>query len=699
MSTITKDGGTIYIQDNSGTIEYQYNSYSGSWTPISSWPLTLSNTFASSQILYIKFYTNITLNDTSQYFICDSDYLTFEGNNNTTTIDSVTSYNGLIQNGTSGSNGKNNIIIQNIKLNSSSSTLNNLSGWICQSYFCNASLGTITNCSSNGDISDGSGGISGRYTCYNGGNLTISKCYSSGNIASSAGGIIGQDSPYNGGSINISLCYSTGNMSYAGGGIFGRYAGLQNCTINCTKCFSIGSIGDNGGGIFSEGCAQDSTTSASIVNVSNCYSLGSIGIQAGGIFGSYACEIKGTINATNCYSLGNINSQGGGIFGYAAAAGDGSTSGQAITTNCYSIGTIGTDAGGIYGQYYGNVFSLNCYTSGSSSGGVIGGIFSGSSNDNPSGSSNNYSEANNSSSGWKDIHSSIYLTGVPTIYSNNPGSTWGQITNNTPYLLSIFNDSIYSTNSSFITSTEYLTTYMSQGGLFSPGYNYYLLNVNNSMPEDISIDSSSGVLSFINKTPSTYEENVIVGKLLSSYLYNYNFNTFTLFIQYIPNGKICFPAGTPVETDQGLIEIDNINPNINTINNKKVVGISKTILNEKYLIQIEKHSLNFNTPNKTTLISPGHKILYDGKMITAKNLLFILKDSNKIKPIKYNQEILYNVLMEKHDRMIVNNMTVETLDPKNYFAFLNNLNIANSIKIKKEKRKLILRNHVFNQFL
>ena len=41
--------------------------------------------------------------------------------------------------------------------------------------------------------------------------------------------------------------------------------------------------------------------------------------------------------------------------------------------------------------------------------------------------------------------------------------------------------------------------------------------------------------------------------------------------------------------------------------------------------------------------------------------------------IKSKGEILYNVLMEKHDKMIVNNLICETLHPENKIAKLYNL--------------------------
>ena len=50
-----------------------------------------------------------------------------------------------------------------------------------------------------------------------------------------------------------------------------------------------------------------------------------------------------------------------------------------------------------------------------------------------------------------------------------------------------------------------------------------------------------------------------------------------------------------------------------------------------------------------------NKVFYKGKMIEASKITK--------KRQKYNGELLYNVLMEEHNKMSVNNMIVETLDP------------------------------------
>ena len=135
----------------------------------------------------------------------------------------------------------------------------------------------------------------------------------------------------------------------------------------------------------------------------------------------------------------------------------------------------------------------------------------------------------------------------------------------------------------------------------------------------------------------------------------------------IPISNICFPAKTPITTDQGKIFIENINPEIHTIRKKKIVTITKTITPDKYLVCFEKDSLGKNTPSQKTIISKNHSLFYKGQMIKAKN--FINQFEN-VKKIKYTGEILYNVLLESYDKMIVNNLICETLHPENSIAKL-----------------------------
>jgi hypothetical protein len=60
-----------------------------------------------------------------------------------------------------------------------------------------------------------------------------------------------------------------------------------------------------------------------------------------------------------------------------------------------------------------------------------------------------------------------------------------------------------------------------------------------------------------------------------------------------------------------------------------------------------------------------HKVLYKDNLAPAYKFLNISSD---VKRVKYNGEIVYNVLMENHELMNVNNLICETLHPDNLIA-------------------------------
>ena len=135
-----------------------------------------------------------------------------------------------------------------------------------------------------------------------------------------------------------------------------------------------------------------------------------------------------------------------------------------------------------------------------------------------------------------------------------------------------------------------------------------------------------------------------------------------------PPAPVCFVKGTPISTDSGIISIEKINPNLHTINKKKIVAITQTIYPYNYLICFEKHSLGRNYPNERTIMTSEHKVFYDGKMMEAGEFVGFFKNVYKV---KYNGDVLYNVLMKKYDTIRVNNLLCETLHPSNIVAKLN----------------------------
>jgi hypothetical protein len=145
-------------------------------------------------------------------------------------------------------------------------------------------------------------------------------------------------------------------------------------------------------------------------------------------------------------------------------------------------------------------------------------------------------------------------------------------------------------------------------------------------------------------------------------------NTVTRTVHVVPVGHapVCFLAGTPIQTNQGKIPIEKLNPKIHTIRGKTIQAITKTITPDDSLICFEPNSLGNNLPSQKTVISMNHKIFYQGKMTKAKYFV----GNTGIYKIPYKQETLYNVLLDSHDKMIVNNMICETLDPRNTIAQL-----------------------------
>jgi len=126
---------------------------------------------------------------------------------------------------------------------------------------------------------------------------------------------------------------------------------------------------------------------------------------------------------------------------------------------------------------------------------------------------------------------------------------------------------------------------------------------------------------------------------------------------------ICFPAKTPIQTDQGQINIDELDNQ--TIQGKSFL-VTKTISTEDYLICFEKHALAFNYPNQRTIMSPEHHVLFKRQFVKAKDLLHL----KMVKKVPYYGEVLYNILFKTYRTVTVNNLVCESLHPKSRVAAL-----------------------------
>jgi len=134
-----------------------------------------------------------------------------------------------------------------------------------------------------------------------------------------------------------------------------------------------------------------------------------------------------------------------------------------------------------------------------------------------------------------------------------------------------------------------------------------------------------------------------------------------------PISNICFPAGTPIKTDQGSVNIELLDKRIHTINKHTILHITRTTTLDKYLIKFEKNALNRNCPSQKTIMTKDHLLEFQGRMVPAYRFLDY---SDQVKKVKYNGEVLYNVLLAQHGKMEVNNLVCETLHPENIIAKL-----------------------------
>jgi hypothetical protein len=142
---------------------------------------------------------------------------------------------------------------------------------------------------------------------------------------------------------------------------------------------------------------------------------------------------------------------------------------------------------------------------------------------------------------------------------------------------------------------------------------------------------------------------------------------FTYLSTPVPVSNICFLGNTPITTDQGNMAIEDIDPELYTIDGEAILAITKTKTKD-YLVCFEKDALYRNVPSQKTIMSKTHKVCHLGKMKEAYQFCNI---TDKVYKIPYEGQTLYNVLMEKHRTMKVNNLICETLHPKHEMVKIN----------------------------
>ena len=114
-----------------------------------------------------------------------------------------------------------------------------------------------------------------------------------------------------------------------------------------------------------------------------------------------------------------------------------------------------------------------------------------------------------------------------------------------------------------------------------------------------------------------------------------------------------------VLTDQETVEIQNIKPGYHTVNDKEIKCVTSVYNSDGMVVRIEKDCLGENKPSNTIYMQKDHKLMISPFEFSA------LLTSGKIQfESSSSDELLYNVLIDSHETMMVENVEVETLNPE-----------------------------------
>lgn len=573
------------ITSNNTVLTYDGTSFIANSVTLSS-PLSIINSSSLPVIITLDFIGTIA--SSNDYIIIGSNDIIIDGANKLINV-STPNFTGLIHNTSYSNITVKNIIITPVGMG----LLATSAGWICCSNTINT---TVTNCHSTGNISTNAGGIFGASST----NCIANNCHSSGTIDTNSGGIFGSAALNS----TANNCFSSGNISNSSGGIFGAGTNASSVGLlsSANKCHSMGLIGTgpgdyNNGGIF--GPVSNISAVNSVCAANFCASFGNIfGDVNGSNSGIFALSFETSCTATNCYSVGNIGDNCGGIF----TAGSGG-----VATYCYAIGTMGASAGGIFSSNCSNCSAVSCYSVGDigvSGGGIIGencsscavttsysigavaafagGIIGGNSNAtniidcytltnligiNPINNTTVNSISENGGS-WNDNNALLTIAATNTV--------WTALSNNTPFLLTKFQNYNNISSSGFRYSFVFPSTNIVTS---NSSYDYVTTNItSNSTFVNIFIYGSTNV-------------ELINPSIIPTNLYGYNIVLQSIVVN-VPGTSQCLLEGTKILTDNGYISIENL----------KIGDMIKTVGDGFKKLTLLGHRKMFNDPTKTNSI-------------------------------------------------------------------------------------------------
>jgi hypothetical protein len=117
-----------------------------------------------------------------------------------------------------------------------------------------------------------------------------------------------------------------------------------------------------------------------------------------------------------------------------------------------------------------------------------------------------------------------------------------------------------------------------------------------------------------------------------------------------------FPKHTLVQTDQGLVPIQDIDGEKHTIYGEAVVGVTSAVSDER-VVCFTKDAFKPGYPSAPTFMSPHHTLFFLGRMVPAETFVGKFQGVGVLEG--YDQP-LYDVVMPQHRLMSVNQLICET---------------------------------------
>jgi hypothetical protein len=383
MSTFIIEQQEIYLNELVPG-EWQYSTDNQNFIniyPTYSVPIEIKNPDPTTLSTNVYITSNLTIISQFQYIIIGTNKINIYGNQNTIKTVNTTSgpLLGFIQNGSATENGKDDILIQELKFSNIGNVIfQDNTGHLIQSYF---GIGTNNNklqsLINESDINmNNGGGIGGINIGLNSNNFNVINCQNYGNInASGSAGLFSNNflSEKNDPSLNSTSAFCIALKNY--GNIIG---------IGASGLFSISSfryinnlfieiINNYGNSNISNYNIFGNSSFDAAKNI-RFYRIFNYGKTYNGIFGnSNFNNIEGNIDIYYCGNFGEIGDgnslQNSGIFGELNFF-QGKFGSNITVTQCFNIGTIGSNfSSGIFGSNnfnnsQSNIIVKQCYNSG-----------------------------------------------------------------------------------------------------------------------------------------------------------------------------------------------------------------------------------------------------------------------------------------------------------------------------------------------